>query len=64
MLPTSERHGDANSDGVRIHYVELGPSDGPAVLMVHGFSEVSYSWRSQLPVLADAGYRAVVSMES
>lgn len=59
MPQTKERHGNANSDGVRIHYVELGPSEGPVVLMVHGFPELSYSWRHQLPVLAAAGYRAV-----
>ena len=59
MPPTTERHGNANSDGVRIHYVEQGPDNGPVVLMVHGFPELSYSWRHQLPVLAAAGYRAV-----
>ena len=58
MPPTTERHGYASSDGVRIHYVEQGPNNGPVVLMVHGFPEVSYSWRHQLPVLAAAGYRA------
>jgi pimeloyl-ACP methyl ester carboxylesterase len=47
------------SDGVRIHYVEQGPSDGPLVLLVHGFPELSFSWRHQLPVLAAAGYHAV-----
>lgn len=29
------------------------------VLLVHGFPESWYSWRHQLPVLAEAGYRAV-----
>jgi len=59
MPPTTEHHGNASSDGVRIHYVEQGPNNGPVVLMVHGFPEVSYSWRHQLPALAAAGYRAV-----
>ncbi|MGH9293209.1 MAG: alpha/beta fold hydrolase [Acidimicrobiales bacterium] len=40
-----------------IHLVEQG--GGPAVLLVHGFPETSYSWRHQLPALAAAGYRAV-----
>jgi pimeloyl-ACP methyl ester carboxylesterase len=44
-------------EGGRIHLVEQG--DGPVVLLVHGFPESWYSWRHQLPVLADAGYRAV-----
>lgn len=36
-----------------------GPSDGPVVLLLHGFPNSSYTWRHQLPVLAGAGYRAV-----
>ncbi|WP_030729607.1 alpha/beta fold hydrolase [Streptomyces sp. NRRL F-2890] len=43
--------------GDRIHCVEQG--SGPLVLLVHGFPESWYSWRHQLPALADAGYRAV-----
>ncbi|MFS0695494.1 alpha/beta fold hydrolase [Streptomyces nitrosporeus] len=43
--------------GGRIHLIEQGT--GPLVLLVHGFPETSYSWRHQLPVLAEAGYRAV-----
>nr|WSY55315.1 alpha/beta hydrolase [Streptomyces sp. NBC_00886] len=40
----------------RIHLVERGT--GPLVLLVHGFPESWYSWRHQLPALAEAGYRA------
>jgi len=36
-----------------------GPSDGPLVLLLHGFPQSSYQWRFQLPVLAAAGFRAV-----
>ena len=32
---------------------------GDLVILLHGFPESSYSWRHQLPALADAGYRAV-----
>ncbi len=53
------RHGEASSGGVRIHFVENGPEDGPVVLLVHGFPELAYSWRHQLPALGAAGYRAV-----
>ncbi|MGW4967590.1 alpha/beta fold hydrolase [Nonomuraea sp. NPDC004186] len=43
--------------GGRIHVAEQG--SGPLVLLVHGFPESWYSWRRQLPALAQAGYRAV-----
>lgn len=36
-----------------------GPDDGELVLLLHGFPETSWSWRNQLPALAEAGYRAV-----
>ena len=36
-----------------------GPADGPLVLLLHGFAESFHMWRSQLPALASAGYRAV-----
>lgn len=32
---------------------------GPLVLFVHGYPQFWWSWRSQLPAVADAGYRAV-----
>ena len=32
---------------------------GPLVVLCHGFPGLGYSWRHQLPALADAGYRAV-----
>jgi pimeloyl-ACP methyl ester carboxylesterase len=43
--------------GVRLHYVEAG--DGPLVVLLHGFPEFWYSWRSQIPALAEAGLRVV-----
>jgi pimeloyl-ACP methyl ester carboxylesterase len=42
--------------GGRIHVVEEG--EGPLVLLVHGFPELWYSWRYQLPAVAAAGFRA------
>src|SRR5690242_18849769 len=51
------RHQVVDARGTRIHCVEEGA--GPLVLLVHGFPESWYSWRHQLPALADAGYRAV-----
>ncbi len=55
------RHRLLVANGIRIHIAEAGPADGdkPIVLMIHGFPESWYSWRYQLPALANAGYRAV-----
>src|SRR4051812_22110229 len=36
-----------------------GPDTGRLVLLLHGFPESSWSWRSQLTALAGAGYRVV-----
>ena len=33
--------------------------DGPAVVLLHGFPELWWSWRHQIPVLAGAGYAVV-----
>jgi pimeloyl-ACP methyl ester carboxylesterase len=43
--------------GARFHVAEMG--DGPLVLLLHGFPEFWWTWRHQLPALAEAGYRAV-----
>lgn len=70
--PWTHRHVAAN--GARFHVVEAlrGPEDSgstdrdatsatdpPLVLLLHGFPEFWWAWRHQLPVLAEAGYRAV-----
>ncbi|XP_038429678.1 bifunctional epoxide hydrolase 2 [Canis lupus familiaris] len=43
--------------GVRLHCVELG--SGPAVCLCHGFPESWFSWRYQIPALAQAGFRVL-----
>jgi len=45
------------SNGIRMAVFERG--EGPTVIMVHGFPELAYSWRHQIPALADAGFRAI-----
>lgn len=40
-------------------YRAAGSPSDPAVLLVHGYPESSYMWHSVLPVLADAGWRAI-----
>lgn len=46
-----------DSNGIRMAVYEQG--DGPAVILLHGFPELAFSWRHQLPALAAAGYRAI-----
>ena len=43
----------------RSFFLETGPDDGPLVIFVHGWPELSLSWRHQLPALAALGFRAV-----
>jgi haloalkane dehalogenase len=44
---------------LRMAYVETGPSDGPVALLLHGEPSWSFLYRKVMPVLADAGIRAV-----
>ena len=41
------------------HYLAAGPEDGPLIIFVHGWPELSISWRHQLPVLGGLGFRAI-----
>ena len=45
------KHGYADSNGVKIHYVTAG--SGPLVVMIHGFPDFWYTWRHQMEGLAD-----------
>lgn len=51
----SYRH--VRTNGIEMNLAEAGR--GPLVVLCHGFPELSYSWRHQLPALARAGYHAV-----
>jgi pimeloyl-ACP methyl ester carboxylesterase len=46
-------------NGVSLEVLEAGPDDGPVVILAHGFPESSWSWRHQLPVLAEAGWHVM-----
>ena len=47
-------------DGVRIGYVDVGPSDADPVLCLHGEPTWGFLWRKVVPPLATAGHRVVV----
>ena len=46
------RHDVADSDGVKIHFVHAGA--GPLLVMIHGFPDYWYTWRDQIPALAQS----------
>ena len=52
-------HRPVTANGTRFHIVEAG--EGPLVLMLHGFPQFWWTWRTQLSMLADAGFRAVAA---
>jgi len=48
-------------NGLRVHLLEAGfeVTGRPAVLLLHGFPELAYSWRKVMLPLAAAGYRVI-----
>ena len=55
-LANARRH-FVGTNGIRMAVTEQG--EGPAVVLCHGFPELAYSWRHQVPALAAAGFRAI-----
>ncbi|WP_426563933.1 alpha/beta fold hydrolase [Angustibacter sp. McL0619] len=49
------RHRFVSANGARFHVAEAGA--GPLVVLLHGFPQMWWCWRYQLPALAAAGYR-------
>jgi len=45
------------TNGIKMRIAEMG--SGPLVVLLHGWPESWYSWRHQLPALANAGFRGV-----
>src|SRR6478609_8468156 len=50
-----------NVNGMTVHMLEAGfeTPGRPAVLLLHGFPELAYSWRKVMPTLAAAGYHVI-----
>lgn len=46
-----------DTNGITLGVYEQG--SGPAVIFCHGFPELAFSWRHQIPVVADAGFHAI-----
>ena len=51
----------ANVNGLTVHMLDAGyeSPNRPAVLLLHGFPELAYSWRKIMPLLAAAGYHVI-----
>ena len=45
---------------LNVGYAEAGPTDGPAVILLHGWPYDIYSFVDVAPLLASAGYRVIV----
>lgn len=46
-----------STNGITLHVVQAGPENGPLVILLHGFPEFWYGWRSQISALARKGFR-------
>ena len=55
MQQASQR--SVHINGIDLHVTEQGT--GPLMLLCHGWPELGFSWRHQIPALAAAGYRCV-----
>ncbi|HEU4485514.1 MAG TPA: alpha/beta hydrolase [Povalibacter sp.] len=51
------QHRELDVNGIRMHIAEQG--SGPLVVLCHGWPEIWYSWRHQLPALAERGFHVV-----
>lgn len=45
------------TNGIHMRIAEQGR--GPLIVLLHGFPESWYSWRHQIPALAEAAYHVV-----
>jgi pimeloyl-ACP methyl ester carboxylesterase len=45
---------------LNVGYAEVGPTDGPVVILLHGWPYDIHSYVDVAPLLASAGYRAIV----
>jgi len=50
---------DGEGDSLRVHYLDEGPRMAEPILLMHGEPSWCYLYRIMIPLLTDAGYRAV-----
>lgn len=49
----------ADIDGLRMAYIDEGPTDGRVILLMHGEPTWSFLYRRMIPPLVEAGFRCV-----
>jgi pimeloyl-ACP methyl ester carboxylesterase len=62
LLPQGIRSRFVNDiNGLRVHVLEagVGTTERPAILLLHGFPELAYSWRNVMLPLASAGFHVI-----
>lgn len=57
MFPITENV--VNSSRHKTFYLAAGPTNGPPLFLLHGWPELSLSWRHQLPCFASLGFRVI-----
>jgi len=51
--------GFAEVDGLRVHYQEFGEENSPVMLLIHGYSASTFTWKTAAPMLAEEGFRVI-----
>ncbi|KAG0265292.1 hypothetical protein DFQ27_000698 [Actinomortierella ambigua] len=57
--PSSFNHKYTTLGGFKYHYIEEGNSEGPTLLLIHGFPDFWFGWRYQIRHLAAQGYHVL-----
>jgi pimeloyl-ACP methyl ester carboxylesterase len=55
----ADRSAFAEVDGLRVHYQEFGDPTAPVMLLIHGYSASTFTWKTSAPMLAEEGFRVI-----
>lgn len=58
-LSNEVRERTVATNGIELHVLQAGDPEAPTVVLAHGFPELAYSWRHQIPALVKAGYHVI-----
>ncbi|KAG6661460.1 bifunctional epoxide hydrolase 2-like [Carya illinoinensis] len=53
------QHSHVEVRGLKLHVAQINVTGKKAVMFLHGFPEIWYTWRHQMIAAANAGYRAI-----